>query len=176
VGRDVTQYASLFEQSGNASLAIPNVVDSTYTGVLYISANLTFVSAPTPAPALPADGSRTIVAPILNPLAAGGSPFDAMGVSGGGNVSGTLAFPSRDVVAARVDLYASGRAWTSQLERVASREPARRPLLLPTAAQPAALHVCAPPTATPRRSQPAPCARLPLRSITRVRSSHRRPM
>ena len=113
VDRDLTGYAALFEQPGNASLAIPNVVDSTYTGVLFVSANLSFVSEGAPDTAALGGGSRAqlgLVAPISNPLIPGSSPFDAMGVSGGGNVTGTISFPSRDTTAARIDLYASGHS------------------------------------------------------------------
>lgn len=45
VSRDLTMYAAHFRKQHQAALAIPNVVDKTYTGVLYLSVNLTFLSA-----------------------------------------------------------------------------------------------------------------------------------
>ena len=42
VSRDLTMYAAHFREQHQAALAIPNVVDKTYTGVLYLSVNLTF--------------------------------------------------------------------------------------------------------------------------------------
>jgi hypothetical protein len=104
IARDLTPYSSLFTAAGNASLAIPNVVDTTYTGVLYISVNISFVSALSRSTLRRA---HVAVMPIHDPLA-GGSPFDAMGVRGTAYVSGSFSLSSRDVVAARVDLYASG--------------------------------------------------------------------
>ena len=40
--RDLTDYSPLFTSPSKTTLEIDNVVDDTYTGVLYISANLTF--------------------------------------------------------------------------------------------------------------------------------------
>jgi hypothetical protein len=54
VERDLTDYSALLRQAGNGQALIGNVVDSTYTGVIYGSAKLLFYPASILAPAAPA--------------------------------------------------------------------------------------------------------------------------
>jgi len=54
VERDLTDYSALLRQPGNGQALIGNVVDSTYTGVIYGSAKLLFYPASILAPAAPA--------------------------------------------------------------------------------------------------------------------------
>lgn len=46
IERDLSEYAPLFASPSNATLQIPNLVDSTYTGVLYLNVTLTFFMGP----------------------------------------------------------------------------------------------------------------------------------
>ena len=110
VSRDLTEYAPLFTRASNATLAIPNVVDDTYTGVLYINATLRFFPAHDDAQEVSqeisqdsAQSSRPLAAAAVAPLRditadpfAGGNI--GMSVAGGENFSAPLKLPKRDVV------------------------------------------------------------------------------
>ena len=120
VAKDVTRFAQLFRTatpaSANASLSIPNVVDSTYTGVLYVDAKLTFYAGDSAAPAAPTTAARPLLAaaeptvlPLWNPPAAAGGPWSLTGVSGNASHSFALGpLPHRDVVGLSLEVGASG--------------------------------------------------------------------
>ena len=50
VERDVTALGPLFLASAEAALAVPNVVDETYTGAINLTATLSFYPPPPPPP------------------------------------------------------------------------------------------------------------------------------
>ena len=60
--RDLTDYWPLFRAPSNATLQIDNTVDDTYTGILFISANLTFY------PATPSTAAWSNVASLAQPI------------------------------------------------------------------------------------------------------------
>ena len=62
--KDVTEYSPLFSQSETFAIHLPNVVDSTYTGIEYVTASLTFyVATPSyPAPA----GIPDVILPLTS--------------------------------------------------------------------------------------------------------------
>jgi hypothetical protein len=100
--RDLTDYWPLFRAPSTAALQIDNTVDDTYTGVLYISANLTFYPAtPSTAPA-----EEAVVIPLHTGLE--GSAWEKSGTKDGQNRSFMLTLPQRNMRLAHVDVYASG--------------------------------------------------------------------
>ena len=182
LARDLTEYAPLFASPANATLQIPNLVDATYTGVLYINVSLTFYAPAPPlveddppgcqdkvygecgdgivpgkrveccgklvckpaqpgAPpvCLPSDGragggrlpdaaaavsgldaatgavrvapaaEQTVVLALADPTGAA-SPWDFMGLAANQSKSASVVLPRRNVLAARLDVYASGHA------------------------------------------------------------------
>jgi hypothetical protein len=125
VSKDVTRFAQLFRTatpaSANASLSIPNVVDSTYTGVLYVDAKLTFYAgagssaAPAATAAAAARSSLLLataeptVLPLWNPPAAAGGPWSVTGLAGNASHAFALGpLPHRDVVGLSLEVGASG--------------------------------------------------------------------
>ena len=102
--RDLTDYWPLFRSPSNATLQIDNTVDDTYTGILYISANLTFYPAtPSTAPA-----TEALLLPLHAGLAYGENAWEAAATVGGENRSYTLTLPQRNLRLAHIDVYASG--------------------------------------------------------------------
>eukprot|EP00756_Hemistasia_phaeocysticola_P047226 Hpha_TRINITY_DN21212_c0_g1::TRINITY_DN21212_c0_g1_i1::g.171596::m.171596 len=87
VEKDLTRYAALFLGAAgeNASLSIPNVIDSTYTGVLNINATLSFYLA---TKSFPARAVPTSVVPLRPPVGGAEWPWDVMAVGGGGKWDG----------------------------------------------------------------------------------------
>ncbi|KAL1519920.1 hypothetical protein AB1Y20_023408 [Prymnesium parvum] len=100
IERELVDYSPLFLRAANATLQVDNLVDQTYTGVIYMDVGLTFYPAPPNAshPAAP----DTVLA------LGGASPsWGGMRVAGRHARGGTLHFPRRNVYAGRVDVYAS---------------------------------------------------------------------
>lgn len=113
IARDLTAYRALFSATHNTTLTIPNVVDETYTGVLYVTARIKLRSRALADAAVSAradDSPADAVFALADPTRGGGSPWQAMQVHRGTNVSGVLRVPARNVVRAMVDLYVSGHA------------------------------------------------------------------
>ena len=103
VERDVSDYATLLRTGGlNASLSIPNTVNAEYTGVLTMSANVSFYAK---ADVFGASAVLSVSDPTLAP-----NPWNAMGVEGDGSVSGSVTLPFQDANRVVVDLYASGHS------------------------------------------------------------------
>jgi hypothetical protein len=105
IEKDVTEYSSLFSRQGiEAALAIPNVVDGSYTGVEYIEAKLVFyaASAINPAPA-----AMPLVMPIEDPTS---DPFGKMTCNGNSTHLRKAALPAGNIRKAYIDLYASGHS------------------------------------------------------------------
>jgi len=139
IARDLSDYAPLFASPSNATLQIPNLVDSTYTGVLYLNVTLTFYEAPDAheeerrlveaspfrsstwhaAELQRADGTGAVlvappaggvtIVPLADPTLTS-DPWNAMGIAGNQSKNATIRLPRRNVRAARIDLYASGHA------------------------------------------------------------------
>jgi hypothetical protein len=106
VEKDVTAYASLFAAPLNASLSIPNNVDSTYTGIPLVNISFTFYTASKEYPVAPA-------APTVLPLSNSPGNWDALSVGGvgeGSNLSYSLRLPYNDVLGVTLDLMASPHA------------------------------------------------------------------
>tara|TARA_B100000795_G_scaffold73591_1_gene52068 strand:- start:181 stop:1254 length:1074 start_codon:yes stop_codon:yes gene_type:complete len=102
--RDLTDYWPLFRSPSNATLQIDNTVDDTYTGILFISANLTFYPAtPSTAPA-----TEALLLPLHAGLSYGENAWEAASTVGGENRSYTLTLPQRNLRLAHIDVYASG--------------------------------------------------------------------
>lgn len=103
VEKDISDYKTVLgARDINASLSIPNTVDATYTGVLTISANVSFFEA---ADVFSADAVLVVADPMLT-----ANPWDAMGVQGIETVKGTVKLPFQDANRVVVDLFASGHA------------------------------------------------------------------
>ena len=104
VRRDVSDYRAIFQASANATLAIPNTVDSTYTGALNMSGALHFSKAnsgsdgPPPADA---------VFPLLD-AASAANPWGAMTLNTWTN--STFKLPRRDAIRGTLEIFASGHA------------------------------------------------------------------
>ena len=124
--RDLTEYSSLLLEPWNASISIPNTVDSThasragkhepnplvpicrrrYTGVLSFNISISFYDAPVGV-GTPASYVQAVLAPLANASVA---PWDVIGVSGALSVTGAVTLPFRDAERVVVDLYASGHS------------------------------------------------------------------
>mmetsp|Transcript_47231 Transcript_47231/g.156556 ORF Transcript_47231/g.156556 Transcript_47231/m.156556 type:complete len:219 (+) Transcript_47231:498-1154(+) len=102
----------------NATLSIPNVVDSTYTGALSISVSLSFEPGRSLDDGLTTEAPADLVIPLANPARsreAGGSsnvtaptsPWAAMAAGRKRNISGVMSVIGRNAVQARVLLFAS---------------------------------------------------------------------
>mmetsp|Transcript_97845 Transcript_97845/g.279825 ORF Transcript_97845/g.279825 Transcript_97845/m.279825 type:complete len:573 (+) Transcript_97845:73-1791(+) len=110
IERDVTHYSTLFTESANATLQIPNTVNSQYTGVLYITASLVFYSD-----SATVEGKSTVeggsipdaIIPLSDPTLSS-DPWSYMGIQGNNSKVANFSFPRPDIVGAKLDLYASG--------------------------------------------------------------------
>jgi hypothetical protein len=104
IEKDVTEYSSLFSVPSQAALAIPNVVDQTYTGVEYIEARLVFyaASASSPAPL-----ATPLIMPLDDPTS---DPFGKMTSNGNSTHLRMAALPAGNIRTAFLDLYASGHS------------------------------------------------------------------
>mmetsp|Transcript_9729 Transcript_9729/g.34532 ORF Transcript_9729/g.34532 Transcript_9729/m.34532 type:complete len:683 (-) Transcript_9729:86-2134(-) len=108
VVKDLTEYASLFEEPGDVAIAIPSVITSTYTGVLNINITLSFFAAK--------DGSSTPeittkppqVLPLRN-MSKVASPFANLTVPSAVGQVNMVKIPG-NIREAHLDLYASGHS------------------------------------------------------------------
>mmetsp|Transcript_120843 Transcript_120843/g.222189 ORF Transcript_120843/g.222189 Transcript_120843/m.222189 type:complete len:701 (+) Transcript_120843:38-2140(+) len=118
--KDLTDYATLFEEAGEVALEIPNVVNHQYTGVLNINITFSFYRSQTaPAP------ERWVVMPLRN-LSGAHSPVDAMGWNGPEGQTSFVSLPS-GTSEALLDVYASGHAceefwYTNSVDELADKD------------------------------------------------------
>lgn len=114
VERDLTVYSSLFRESGEIQLQIPNNVNAVYTGVIYMSAQLVFYPSEahgtvslmqvTSKPTIPvADYVVSLTNPPLNYDA-----WSSMAISGSQSKIVNFTMPTNRATRAHIDLYASG--------------------------------------------------------------------
>ena len=110
-----------FLASAEAALAVPNVVDETYTGAINLTATLSFYPPPPPPPAdvagvahlrrravvagASSDGRRR--APRCRCGAATAPPAPAAAAAGGANLTRYVALPRRDYTSATVEVHAT---------------------------------------------------------------------
>lgn len=105
VERDVTMYASLF-QEGEVQVQIPNNVNKIYTGVIYLSAQLLMYQSEGVSL-----GERVPIADYVLSLTNPPQHQDAwssMAISGGQSKPANITMPAIDATRAHIDLYASG--------------------------------------------------------------------
>jgi hypothetical protein len=106
---DLTIYGNYFESNGNnltSYLAIPNNVDSTYTGVIGVNATLTFYSVDDKY--FPAQYPPFII-PLTNATTSPDGPFVAMEVIGNQSLNYSFILPfDMNVIDIEIDLFASG--------------------------------------------------------------------
>mmetsp|Transcript_84441 Transcript_84441/g.168626 ORF Transcript_84441/g.168626 Transcript_84441/m.168626 type:complete len:391 (-) Transcript_84441:1150-2322(-) len=114
IRRQLTHYSPVFRKASKATLTIPNTVDSSYTGILNITARLRFLSRPMgyvlPAASLfsiPSGTPPDAVQPLLFSGTMGTDVWGMMSASGLGNISVSVRVPSRNAVRALLDVYAS---------------------------------------------------------------------
>lgn len=110
IERDVTHYSALFTESANATLQIPNTVNSQYTGVLYITASLVFYADTSGSGTGTADAGHSIpdaIIPLSDPTLST-NPWGYMGIQGNASKVANFSSPRPDIVGAKLDLYASG--------------------------------------------------------------------
>lgn len=104
---DLTIYGNYFEVNGNnltSYLAIPNNVDSTYTGIINVNATLTFYSANDEY--FPVQFPPWII-PLTNATTSLNGPFVAMQVIGNQSLNYSFILPSdMNVIDIEIDLYA----------------------------------------------------------------------
>jgi hypothetical protein len=101
VTKDVTEYTSVFEQAQPYAIHLPNVVNSQYTGIEYVTASLTFYVA-TPAHPAPS-GIPNVVLPLT---ADANWAFDP-----GGSLVGMAPFVlPRNAVSLNLELWAKGNS------------------------------------------------------------------
>ena len=124
VERDVTALGPLFLASAEAALAVPNVVDETYTGAINLTATLSFYPPPpppppttwqasltsadapsTPEPAATAAAAHHLVLPLRR--GDGGHPLQRLRVAGDANLTRSVALPRRDYTSATVEVHAT---------------------------------------------------------------------
>ena len=105
----MTHYSTLFTQSANATLQIPNTVNSQYTGVLYITASLVFYTDTGNSGNVAASGHSMAdaIIPLSDPTLSS-NPWGYMGIQGNDSKVANFSFPRPDIVGAKLDLYASG--------------------------------------------------------------------
>jgi hypothetical protein len=102
VEKDVTNYSYQLAQPGSMTAMLGNIVNSTYTGIYYVTATLTFYA---PGPGVPVADVPDEVVPIDNPAGTQGlwfalnTPTDSAG--------GTLTLPT-NIDRADLEVYASG--------------------------------------------------------------------
>lgn len=101
VRKDLSDYATLFEEAGEVALEIPNIVNDQYTGVLNISVSFLFYSKPSAVPK-----PRWTVMPLQN-LSNFSNPIDAMALSGPLGKSSFISLPA-GTTDVWLDVYASG--------------------------------------------------------------------
>jgi hypothetical protein len=117
IARELNQYSSLFRKSTgkDATLQIPNTVDSTYTGALDITVKLTFVSTATHSQESKdaskdsdsnSDSWDDVIA--LAPPTLSSNPWGSMNRAGNASLSASYTSNRIDIIGARLDVYASG--------------------------------------------------------------------
>lgn len=111
VERDVTAYATIFQGPGEIQLQIPNNVNSVYTGVIYMSAQLEFYTLEKNATA---SEIATHEIPMANHVVSLTNPpqytdaWSNMAISGNQSKVINFTMPTDCAVRAHIDLYASG--------------------------------------------------------------------
>jgi len=100
VDKDVSEYISIFGRPGNATFQLPNLVNPTYTGVLYANVSLDFFQgAGTVAPSQD-------VRPLID-FSATSNPVNSMCLSGASNHTGIFSAQGKNIYRARLDVMAS---------------------------------------------------------------------
>lgn len=105
--RDITKYIPILQQPGKMTLQIPTVLDSTYTGVLYINVSVDFYRA-----ASRKSWRKLLQAPcpkrVVLPLRQGASPdIFALSVSGANSQVNLVKGLPRNIVRAHLEVFAS---------------------------------------------------------------------
>ena len=111
VERDVTSYATIFREAGEIQLQIPNNINSVYTGVIYMSAQLEFHTLEKN---ITSSEIGTNEIPIANHVVSLTNPpqhkdaWSNMEISGNQSKIINFTMPTNSAVRAHIDLYASG--------------------------------------------------------------------
>eukprot|EP00931_Biecheleriopsis_adriatica_P003746 TRINITY_DN105515_c0_g1_i1.p1 TRINITY_DN105515_c0_g1~~TRINITY_DN105515_c0_g1_i1.p1 ORF type:complete len:659 (-),score=88.82 TRINITY_DN105515_c0_g1_i1:24-2000(-) len=108
VERDVSGYEQLFQSEGELMVAIPNVVDATYTGVLHVNISIVFYSSVN---AHPLDSPAVTILPLKSNISQVGNPLSFLSKNGPAGQVNLLRLPNSSlgpVLEARLDVFASG--------------------------------------------------------------------
>lgn len=101
IEKDVTAYSALFSQPQSFLVNIPNIVNSTYTGIIYLTVTLTFYQ---PSTQFPAANQADVVMPISRADNSYGDWFELDSPSNSASASLTL---PQNTERAYLDVYAS---------------------------------------------------------------------